>query len=381
MQPIYNRYMKIQICDRMTYAISKREYTDEGFLRVPGLVARTGIQEYLASELGLPGDPVRIVKVMRPADEVFHVDSLASYALSDVTVEHPSEMVDSSTFKTVSVGVVSGPGIIDGDFVQSDLIIKDKDAITAVEDGKVELSAGYTALYDDAVPEGADYEFIQRDIRINHVALVDRARAGAQARLFDHKPEITIMTFKVTLDSGRTVEIADEAVATLVNDTIDRLQTESTDSKGLVEKLTASNDLLKEQLDSANKLSTPEAIAARVAAVSKTLDMAVKIAGKEFSCDSTDLVDIQRAALASKRPSLDWAKKSDIYVQAAFDQGFESAEEEETKDGDDEGEKNSNDSHRQLSKDAALKPVVHGSARVKNNDSMTQSWKKTAGVA
>ncbi|MGL5729314.1 MAG: DUF2213 domain-containing protein, partial [Plesiomonas sp.] len=66
--------MLIQINDRASYSITQREYTPEGFLRVPGHVARPGIQQYLASELGLDGDPNRIVNVYRPPEEVFSTD-------------------------------------------------------------------------------------------------------------------------------------------------------------------------------------------------------------------------------------------------------------------------------------------------------------------
>lgn len=383
--------MKIQINDRISYAVSNREYTEEGFLRVPGHVARTGIQDYLAGELGLPGDPRRVVKVMRPADEVFHADSLASYLSSDVTIEHPAIMVNSETFKSVSVGVAIGPGVQDGDFVVCDLIIKDKEAIKAIESGKVQLSAGYTALYDDKVPEGADYEFIQRDIVINHVALVDRARAGAHARLFDNKPEILTMP-KITLDSGRSVEVADEATATLVMDAFDRLTTQATDAKADVDKITALYDSLKESSDASAKLTSPKAMAARIKAIFKIKDAAILIAGKSFTCDSLDSLEIQRAALASIRSKTAWADKSDVYVEASFDQAFEAAEEVENKDDDekdtddtddkdDDDKKASKDSHIQLGKDASGKVISLGDARIKHNQGQTQAWKKNAGVA
>jgi hypothetical protein len=376
--------MKIQINDRVSYAVTSREYTDEGFLKVPGRVARVGIQEYLAGELGLPGNPSRIVRVMRPSEEVFNDTSLATYATSDVTVEHPPVMVDASTFKSVSVGVVVDKARVDGDFVVADLIVKDKAAIASIESGKVQLSAGYSAVYDDNVPEGADYEFIQRDIKINHVALVDRARAGHQARLFDKKPEIPSMAI-ITLD-GRQVEIADAATAALVSVTVDRLTADLTALGADIEVVTADCDSLQEQLTDAKALSTPEAISARVAAIAKVKDAAVKIAGKDFTCDSTVELEIQRAALASKRPKIGWADKSEIYVQTAFDQAEEAAEEEE--DTDDAGnpfakkedkEKGSKDSHIQLGKDGSRKVVTLGDARIKNIAAKSAAWKVTAG--
>ena len=47
--------------------------TDEGFLVFEDAkIARTGIQEYYAFELGLTDrDPLDVIKVFRPAEEVF----------------------------------------------------------------------------------------------------------------------------------------------------------------------------------------------------------------------------------------------------------------------------------------------------------------------
>ena len=318
--------MKIIVNDRTTYKISKREYTDEGFLKVPGYVARTGIQEYLAVELGLDGDPNRVVKVMRPADQVFDPASLSTYNGSDVTIEHPSGMVNADNYKNVVAGTVVSEGYSDGDFVVADLIIKSRDAIQAVESGKVQLSAGYSAVYESA-PEGADYEFIQTDIKINHVALVDRARAGAQARIFDKLTE-KIMATKVTLDStsGRTVDIEDQAVAALVLDTVERLELRALDAEEKAEKAEkakekaeAEKDMAKEEMEEEKKKSSDSAIAEQVKAVAQAMADAKLIAGDKFSCDSVVISDIQRAALSVRRSNTDWSTKSNDYVDAAFD--------------------------------------------------------------
>lgn len=347
--------MKIHINDRSSYAITKREYLDNGFLRAPGRVARIGIQEYLASELGLKDrNPNDIVRVYRPPEEVFKPESLDTYKSVDVTIEHPSDMVDSESFKKVTAGHVESYGSVDGDFVVCDLIIKDKAAIKAVEQGKIQLSAGYTSLYDDNVPEGADYEFIQRDIRINHVALVDRARAGAQARLFDHKTG-GFMPFKIVFDSGRQVEVADEATALKVQNEVDALKKRVSDADDEVEKLQAEKDSLEEQLEESKKKSSDKYFRDQMAEIISVRDQAKKIAGKEFSCDSLDLIEIKRAALSMVRDSVDWPKKKAAYVEAAFDmemENKESEDEEEMEDEEMEEKKKANDSYRRLAKDS-----------------------------
>src|SRR5690606_16899412 len=140
-----------------------------------------------------------------------------------------------------------------GDFVTADLIVKDADAIKMVEDrGYVELSAGYTAEYEHSpctTDDGTAYDYIQRNIRINHAAHLPAgaARAGRQARIFDNQPKGNTMS-KITLDSGRSVEVQDEATAALVSDYIDRLKKQVTDSTAEIDKRQATIDGQAEQI-------------------------------------------------------------------------------------------------------------------------------------
>lgn len=366
----------LTINDRASFAVTtKRTYTDEGFLKVPGRVARTGVQEYLASELGITDrNPNDIIKVHRPDDSVFDEASLASYNGADVTIEHPSEMVNVDSYNGVTAGVVVGSATRDGDFVSADMIIKSRDAIKAVESGKVQLSAGYTAIYDEA-PEDSPYDFIQREIRVNHVALVDRARAGAQARLFDNKPGALNMPVNITLDSGRSVDVADAANATLVAEAFDTLKNKLSlaelavvDAKAETEKMEAKKDTAEEDLEEEKKKSSDSAIAERVESIASTMDNARKLAGAKFSCDSVSLIDIQRAALDTVRPNTDWADKSDVYVQAAFDGALETADADPAP---------VNDQLRQFAKDAAAPIVteIKQSAYDSHKSALSEAWK------
>lgn len=374
---------KATVHDRITLTpLSRREYTDEGFLCVPGRAARTGIQEYTAGELGIkdraPGD---IIKVYRPPEEVFSTDSLASFAGADITVEHPTEMVNSDTYKEVSIGTIRGVGAQDGDFVTVDMIIKDKDGIKTVESGKVQLSVGYTAVYDSNVPDGADYEFIQRDIKVNHVALVDRARAGAQARLFDSHREGKPVMAKITLDAGRVVEIEDSAQSILIQDTLDRKDKMVKDAEEKSAKMEAERDEAKEDAEEAKKASSDSAIAKRVSDIATVMDGARKIAGKDFTSKSLDTVEIKREALASKRPSVDWSDKEPGYITASFDIGLE--KEDKTEDEEEEEKTRNNDSMKRLAQDGA--GLVNGKhvqtvndRRTAFEDGVTGAWRKTA---
>ncbi|WP_448120495.1 DUF2213 domain-containing protein [Pseudomonas veronii] len=332
--------MKCTVFDRAGYRITQREYTDEGFLKVPGRVARTGIQEYLARELGLDGDPMRVVRVYRPEDEVFNDASLGTYDASDVTNNHPHSLVTAATYKGVAVGVVRGPGRRDGDFVICDLIVKDQKTIDEIIGGKCELSAGYTAIYDETpgvTEDGQAYDYIQRDIKINHVAIVERARAGANARVFDHNPGGNTMPVIITTDSGRSVDVADPANAQVVADSFDRLLKRATDAESKADKAQATADKAAEDLVEARKASSDVAIGERVKAIGMTQALARKVAGDDFTCDSLDVIEIKRAALAVKRPKMAWGDKSAGYVECAFD--AEAEKEPDEDDMDEEGKK------------------------------------------
>lgn len=329
--------MKCTVFDRAGYRITQREYTDEGFLRVPGRVARTGIQEYLARELGLDGDPMRVVRVYRPEDEVFNDASLSTYDGATVTNDHPKDLVTAKNYKAVAVGEVRGAGRRDGEFVVCDLIIKDQKTIDDINSGKCELSAGYTAEYvhtPGLVIDGQECEYTQRNIIINHQAVVTRARAGGNARVFDHNPGGNTMPVLITTDSGRSVDVADPANAQVVADSFDRLLKRATDAESRADKAQATADKAAEDLAEARKASSDEAINARVVLIGNTQAMARKVAGDGFTCDSLDVIEIKRAALAVALPKRDWSDKSAGYVEAAFD--AESDKDDDEEDGEDE---------------------------------------------
>lgn len=339
--------MTVLVTDRQSYAITHREITDEGYLKVPGKVARTGIQQYLASELGLMDrKPDEVVNVYRPAEEVFAPEALSSYADADITNGHPDDMVTADSFKQVSLGHATDAGYPEGEYVVAPLLIKDKDGIKAVEEGRVNLSAGYNAEYHyepGQTEDGTPYEYVQRGIRINHIALVDRARAGQGARLYDHQRSRVMST--ITLD-GQTVEVGDSATAQLIQRSFDAMNKSKEDMeakakeyedeaeklRNQMEEVKAEKDSAIEERDKAKQAASDEAIAERISAVKSVSDAAVKIAGEDFTCDSVDPMQIRRAALAKVRDSIDWTDKSDAYVQAAWDIETAKSEDEHSAD-------------------------------------------------
>lgn len=383
---------QLVVSETFDFKPSSRKYLDNGFLRVSGKAARTGVYEYLACELGITDcNPTDIIKVYRPEEEVFNDTSIESYKNVDVTNDHPAQFVDSKTFREKSVGHVISAAR-DGDFVNVDVMIKDDSAIRDIESGKTQLSPGYSAIYvkeDGTAPCGTQYQYKQTAIDINHVAIVSRGRGGSQVRLNDKQstqPE-KAMT-KVVLDSGRSLELEDGATATLIQDSFERLAKRATDAEAEAEKITPLQATVDAQKEKIEKLEADlvaandsDSIKTKLAELAQVQDSARKIAGKDFVCDSVDTMEIKRAALAQVRDSIDWPEKDDAYINAAFEfADMDMKKEEEDEDEEDEKSKKSNDSQRkQLAKDAAAPKTKTVDHFGKKNFMDQNLWKVTAG--
>ena len=165
-------------------SISGSRRTRDGYLVASVRFARTGIYEYRGYEVGRPD--LDVVKVYRPISEVFSATAMRSFALKPVTNEHPADGVTADTWKAHAIGHVGAEIRRDGDYVSADIIIQDRSAIEAVEAGKRELSAGYDSQIlwqEGTAPDGQAYQAIMTDISGNHIAIVDRGRAGRQCRI------------------------------------------------------------------------------------------------------------------------------------------------------------------------------------------------------
>jgi uncharacterized protein len=169
----------IKFCDRAN--IGQVKTTLDGYVIAQARALRSGVQVYRASELGLIGD--HMVRVYRPEASVFDKDSVNSLAHAPVTIDHPTENVTADNWSQYAVGEVSKDFLRDGEFLAANIFLKDKRAIDAINSGKAELSAGYVA---DMMPvDNPDYDFVMGPPKYNHIAIVDRARAGSQARIGD----------------------------------------------------------------------------------------------------------------------------------------------------------------------------------------------------
>jgi hypothetical protein len=160
------------------------EETPEGFLRVRGRVARTGVQNYQN-----PDGTIR--REYRPLSEVGDPEALASFSLLPVTFLHPPVKVTAENRNQYSKGTTGETAVFRNPFVEVLIQVEDADTIRSIrEDDITQLSSGYNSVLEmipGVSPEGERYDCIQRRIRGNHVAIVPKGRAGPEVRLLlDH---------------------------------------------------------------------------------------------------------------------------------------------------------------------------------------------------
>lgn len=321
--------------------IAGTRITRDGYMVADVRVARTGIQKYAGHEVGRPD--LDVVNVYRPAEEVFSKDSLASYAHKPVTINHPSSGVTADNWKSLAVGNVGGEVARDGSTVRVGLVLMDGAAIKAVQDGMRELSAGYDVrleFADGTAPDGTPYQAIQRDIRINHVAVVDRGRAGPEHRIGDkgalgasserEQPatdgETDMSTRNVVVD-GFTIATTDQGAQA-----IEKLQKQLGDSAKLLADATAAIDAMKaEQVKAAADhekaladvkalVPTADALEAMLDSRSAMIDTAKKIAPQlADSFKGKSAADVRKAVVAHKLGDAAVQDKSAEHIAAQFD--------------------------------------------------------------
>lgn len=184
--------------------------TSEGYLVTQARALRTGVQVYLGSELGDMAiadgfNADDIIRVYRPAESVFSKDSLRSAVHIPVTVDHPPVMVDSENYNEYAVGETSTDVMRDGEMIAFSIMVKDKRGLDAIDSGKVELSAGYTAEMKRV--EHKDYDYVMGKPTFNHLAIVDKARAGRKARIGDSAQNWGATPLTVTDNEEKKLDI------------------------------------------------------------------------------------------------------------------------------------------------------------------------------
>lgn len=293
----------MQFTDAAVVAGTRRR--DDGYLVADARIARTGIQVYRGAEVGKPD--MAAVRVYRPGAEVFAADTMKSAAHRPVTNDHPPEPVTSDNWRQHAVGQTGDEIAGEGIFIRVPLMVSDEATIKLIEDGKRELSAGYTCDLDftpGKTPAGDAYDAVQRNIRINHVAIVARGRAGSQVRIGDDASPW----------GAAPIHTADERKPDMPDNlrtvVVDGLSVSTTDQGAqAIEKLTKDRDDARKALADANTAhaaavkTKDEQIGTLTAEVAKLKDAAPKPADLDrMVADRVALVTAAKAVVADLKP-------------------------------------------------------------------------------
>ncbi len=322
------------MAERFDLVPFKATRTGEGYIVDSPVLTRTGIFEYKTAD-------GNIRRELRHPDDVFSEDSLATLRAKPITVGHPG-LVDAKNVKKHSVGTVLSKGRKDGDNLTADIVIHDT---AAVDSGMKELSLGYQINLDETPGEwnGERYDARQKDIRLNHLAIVQRGRAGnarlnldsadlieEAAPLPDNTPVARLVNVRIDgLDYQASPEVERhisklrEDIADAIKDGDKRVSEERAKldaEKARADVAEAARDQAKSEHEKL-KANFDAAVAESRKAVQARMaieERATKL-GVEFKADQSDN-DIRRAVIQKIRgDGVDLADKTDAYIVAYYD--------------------------------------------------------------
>ena len=317
--------------------ISGTRTTADGYLVADVRCARTGIQQYRASDIGMPGDG--LVNVYRPEAVVFDKASLATFAGKPVTMGHPAEPVSAENWRALAVGDVGTEIARDGEYVRVPMKLMDAAAIRAVQAGTRQISMGYTtalSIEDGVAPDGTPYQAVQTGpIRINHLAIVPAARGGENLRIGDGAGNwgaspLTNDGKEIGMADTplKTVVLGDQAVQVAAGDAQTAEAYKTAVAKQWAEaKATHDAALAKKDAELAAKDAEITELKGKVidataldALVSErsTLVAKAKAIAPAVVTDGKSTAEIKKAVVIAARGA-EMADKSEAYIDAAFD--------------------------------------------------------------
>lgn len=318
--------------------LGKIERTPQGGVRVPAALTRTGVLPYRNADGSTRYE-------LRPPDEVFRADSLASLRSAPVTRGHAA-WITPDNWKQHALGhVVEGSERQDGDKLAAVLVVQESATIERLDSGEDrEISMGYTCDFD-ATPgtyNGQRYDGVQRKIVYNHVALLgagegragrdvgvrldsadlalacDESPAAPAAPIAGASPEGN-RPMKIRFD-GKEYDVTKPDEALALQHAADKVRTDATAAVSEKDKVQAKldqavADLGKARTDAADTKRFDAAVAARV-----ELESAARTSlGADFDPKGKTDREIMVAVVRGDSKDFKDDGKSDDYVRSRFD--------------------------------------------------------------
>lgn len=165
-------------------------------------ISKEGVFPYLGKTISPQLEPDKIYYVYRPAEELSSEETLESFNAVPLSDEH--EMLGDGFTpydKKPASGVLFNTHARDGE-MYGDLKIFSETLKDEISNGKKELSLGYLCEYElkKGVWNGQPYDAVQKNLRGNHIALVERGRMGSDVRVYDKA--ITMDKLDIVIDNA-----------------------------------------------------------------------------------------------------------------------------------------------------------------------------------
>lgn len=164
-------------------------------------LSKVGVFPYLGKQISSELEPDKIYQVYRPAEELLSDETINSFKLLPIVDDHTMLGTEPGMMPAEEKGVhgTSGSDVYGKDGkLYGDLKIYSETLKDEIEAGKKELSMGYFCDYEltPGTFDGQHYDAVQRNIRGNHIALVEEGRMGSDVRVMDRK---------ITMDSMKEI--------------------------------------------------------------------------------------------------------------------------------------------------------------------------------
>ena len=149
-------------------------------------ITKAGVFPYLGKQISPSLEPDKIYQVYRPEEEIKKAAS--TFKLVPLVDDHTMLGPDFTPAEQKGVHGVLGEDIQERNgTLFADVKIFSEQLKREIQDGKKELSLGYFCKYDLTPGQynGMHYDAVQRDLKGNHIALVDNGRMGHDVRVMD----------------------------------------------------------------------------------------------------------------------------------------------------------------------------------------------------
>jgi len=309
--------MSIQGRDKSTG--STQEITDEGYLKGMATVTAAGVRTY--NRFPMP--------VLFSEETVFHVQTAKSLQMKPITLGHPLHGgdVDTANYRRLSVGHVGDSVTREGDMLKVPFLLTDANAIRKVQDGLAEVSIGYDFVLENSKGQfnGADYGLRTKGpLAINHVAIVDRGRAGRKVRIQDRDSTMTEAEIKALVktaiaESGNQEIEIDKLAGSIVTQLRDSADVDATSQQELDE---ARQEIVELKAKIAD--SEPNMAKQIVAAARDRADIMLKVQPMLTDEQQADIADkdmktILQTALKGRVKALDTMTMSEDGLRGALE--------------------------------------------------------------